>query len=64
MTSFFAHKSPTPEPEDDPLPPREPEPDEEDPAPHPDPVLAPLPAVDTRRVLASRTRSPGRHSRS
>lgn len=38
MNACFAHKSPTPEPDDEPIPDHEPEP-EEDPVPHPDPVF-------------------------
>lgn len=43
MHSCFAHKSPTPAPDDEPIPGEEQEPDEE-PPPHPDPV-----ALDVRR---------------
>ena len=40
MDLLFAHKSPTPEPDDNPIPEDEPDPDE-DPVPHPDPVVRP-----------------------
>jgi hypothetical protein len=39
MHSCFAHKSPTPAPDDEPIPGDEEEPDDE-PPPHPDPVAA------------------------
>jgi hypothetical protein len=51
MNLFFAHKSPTPEPDDDPIPEDEPEPDE-DPVPHPDPVVSP-PVSDTSQPTAA-----------
>ena len=46
MSRHFAHKPPTPEPDDEPIPDDEPEP-EEDPVPHPDPV-SPLRLLGTR----------------
>ncbi|HYD82356.1 MAG TPA: hypothetical protein VEC06_21340 [Paucimonas sp.] len=58
MDASFAHKSPTPEPDDEPIPEREPEPDE-DPVPHPDPVAAPMPP---RKNDAADRRPPGRSS--